>query len=209
MMKIKIEIPKEFEEHFKRDKFEDSLNRLYADVHLLAGNYERELAEMLIKAFKESKPVYDIDNAVEKSEAIGRLELLFSDSTSENYPFTDEFGEAVRIAIKALSNTSGYSKAENDYYVQSEKDRQSSYDCGHETGYREAINDFVNAANEICKTHGLGVDRNAKEFLYAHEDRTWHSLFDDVAKQLIDNCCKKEAPDLAEDERPLSRGRSR
>ena len=78
-----------------------------------------------------------------------------------------------------------------------------------ETGYREAINDFVNAANEICKTHGLGVDRNAKEFLYAHEDRTWHSLFDDVAKQLIDNCCKKEAPDLAEDERPVSRGRSR
>ena len=67
-MRIEIEIPKEFEEHFNHDRFEDSLNRLYADVHLLAGKYERELAEMLIKAFKESKPAYDIDNVVEELE---------------------------------------------------------------------------------------------------------------------------------------------
>ena len=67
-MRIEIEIPKEFEEHFNQDKFEDSLNRLYADVHLLAGNYERELAEMLIKAFRESKPAYDIDKVVKEFE---------------------------------------------------------------------------------------------------------------------------------------------
>ena len=64
-MRIEIEIPKEFEQHFNHDRFEDSLSRLYADVHLLAGNYERELAEMLIKAFGESKPAYSIDEAIE------------------------------------------------------------------------------------------------------------------------------------------------
>ena len=69
-MRIEIEIPKEFEKHFNQDKFEDSLNRLYADVHLLAGKYERELAEMLIKAFRESKPAYDIDKVVEEFDKI-------------------------------------------------------------------------------------------------------------------------------------------
>ena len=31
-MKIEIEIPKEFEEHFKQDKFKDSLERIMADM---------------------------------------------------------------------------------------------------------------------------------------------------------------------------------
>lgn len=53
-MKLIIEIPKEFEEHFRRDKFEDSLHRLSADVHLIAGNYEQETAIMLINAFKDA-----------------------------------------------------------------------------------------------------------------------------------------------------------
>ena len=67
-MKIEIEIPKEFEEHFNRDKFEDALQRLSADAHLIADNYEKETAIMLIKAFKESKPAYDVDKVVEELE---------------------------------------------------------------------------------------------------------------------------------------------
>lgn len=54
-MKIEIEIPKEFEEHFNQDRFEDALQRLSADAHLIAGNYEQETAIMLIKAFKDGK----------------------------------------------------------------------------------------------------------------------------------------------------------
>lgn len=65
-MRIEIEIPKEFEEHFKQDKFEDSLERLNTDAHLIAGNYERETVTMLIKAFKESKPAYDIESIIEE-----------------------------------------------------------------------------------------------------------------------------------------------
>lgn len=57
-MKLIIEIPKKFEEHFRRDKFEDSLHRLSADAHLIAGNYEQETAIMLINAFKDAKEVY-------------------------------------------------------------------------------------------------------------------------------------------------------
>lgn len=65
-MKIEIDIPKEFEEHFMLDKFEDSLHRLSADAHLIAGNYEQETAIMLIKAFKESKTAYDVDKVVKQ-----------------------------------------------------------------------------------------------------------------------------------------------
>lgn len=54
-MKIEIEIPKEFEEHFNQDRFEDTLHRLSADAHLIAGNYEQETAIMLIKALKDGK----------------------------------------------------------------------------------------------------------------------------------------------------------
>ena len=58
-MKLIIEIPKEFEKHFNRDKFEDSLNRLKGDAgtFCLAGRYEIELCEMLIEAFKEAEVV--------------------------------------------------------------------------------------------------------------------------------------------------------
>ena len=53
-MKITIEIPKEFESHYIKDAFKDSLERLKADANCLAGNYEIELCDMLIKAFEET-----------------------------------------------------------------------------------------------------------------------------------------------------------
>lgn len=56
-MKLLIDIPKEFEQHFQTDGFEDSLHRLSADAHLLAGNYERETAVMLIEAFASAVPI--------------------------------------------------------------------------------------------------------------------------------------------------------
>lgn len=55
-MKITIEIPKEFEEHFINDRFEDSLKRIDADIRFrgfLSGLYEVELIEMLRTAFSK------------------------------------------------------------------------------------------------------------------------------------------------------------
>lgn len=56
-MKITIELPKEFEEHFRRDRFEDSLKRLKGDAgtFCLAGRYEMELCDMLTAAFKNAE----------------------------------------------------------------------------------------------------------------------------------------------------------
>lgn len=55
-MKVVLEIPKEFENHFKQDKFSESFLRISGDIKhkeiCLAGNYERELIDMLETAFQ-------------------------------------------------------------------------------------------------------------------------------------------------------------
>lgn len=56
-MKVTIDIPKEYEKHFKKDRFKDSLQRLKADAgtYCMAGKYEIELCEMLIAAFANAE----------------------------------------------------------------------------------------------------------------------------------------------------------
>lgn len=56
-MKIEIEIPKEFEVDYNADKFEDFFMRVMNDIDWngnLCGNYEKETAEMFVKAFQNS-----------------------------------------------------------------------------------------------------------------------------------------------------------
>ena len=65
MMEIVIKIPKEFEEHFKSDRFEDSLQRVRFDIHksiisnkkVLSGKYEIETLDMLTEAFLNGTPL--------------------------------------------------------------------------------------------------------------------------------------------------------
>ena len=58
-MKLLIEIPKEFEEHFNNDRFNDSLKRIHTDIQYhgnpLSGLYERELIEMLRNAMTKAE----------------------------------------------------------------------------------------------------------------------------------------------------------
>lgn len=64
-MQITINIPKEFENHFNSDKFEDSLQRVRFDIHkaiiakkdILSGNYEIETLDMLTEAFLKGTPL--------------------------------------------------------------------------------------------------------------------------------------------------------
>lgn len=45
---------------------------------------------------------------MDEQSAISRLNLLFSDVTNEDYPFTEVFAEAVAVAIKALEEVKEY-----------------------------------------------------------------------------------------------------
>lgn len=57
-MKIVIDIPEEFENHFNSDRFEDSLARVASDIEsfgfVLAGRYEQETITMLRKTLKNA-----------------------------------------------------------------------------------------------------------------------------------------------------------
>jgi len=55
-VKITIDIPREYERDFIADKFKDFFSRVITDIDCsgLCGNYEKEIAEMFIKAFDEA-----------------------------------------------------------------------------------------------------------------------------------------------------------
>ena len=108
-MRIEIDIPKEFEEHFKQDKFKDSLERIMADIWhsleigncLCAGNYEYETIKMLEEALENSKSAYSVDKVVEELYEKRTEILLSNDYECEiiNYCI-DNFDNAIEI-VKA------------------------------------------------------------------------------------------------------------
>ena len=60
-MKVIIDIPNDFTGDYIADKFKDFFSRVIADIDCkgLCGNYEKEIAEMFIKAFEESECEYE------------------------------------------------------------------------------------------------------------------------------------------------------
>lgn len=62
-MTIQLEITKEFVCDYTRDRFDEFFGRVFGDVErtgVLCGRYEREIIEMMKKAFKESTVVNEV-----------------------------------------------------------------------------------------------------------------------------------------------------
>lgn len=104
-MRIEIEIPKEFEEHFNQDKFKDSFERIMADIkhslegiNVCAGRYEYEIIEMLQKAFENSRKAYDIDNIISQLGDYGNEEIDYY----RNTPYENCIRECVSKAIEIV-----------------------------------------------------------------------------------------------------------
>ncbi len=66
-MKILIDITDAFEVDYNTDRFAEFFQRCLADMNTYCGNYEFETAEMMEKAFAESK-IYDPEKVVEQLE---------------------------------------------------------------------------------------------------------------------------------------------
>ena len=62
-MKVLLDIPAEFEVDYHTDRFRDFFERAVADMDIMCGTYERETADVLAKAFEESR-AYDPDKVV-------------------------------------------------------------------------------------------------------------------------------------------------
>lgn len=56
-MIIQLEIPKEFAKDYANNRFDDFFRRVYVDIDNegMCGNYEGETAQMMARAFKESR----------------------------------------------------------------------------------------------------------------------------------------------------------
>ena len=56
MVKLIIDVPREYEQDFIADKFKDFFSRVIADINCdgICGNYEKEIAEMFLNAFNNA-----------------------------------------------------------------------------------------------------------------------------------------------------------
>ena len=105
-MRIEIDIPKAFEEHFKQDKFKDSFERTMADIKhslengdcLCAGRYEYETIEMLEEALENSKSAYDVDKVISQLGDYGNEEIDYYRDT----PYANCIRECVDKAIEIV-----------------------------------------------------------------------------------------------------------
>ena len=83
-MRIEIDIPKEFEGDYNANKFKDFFGRVIADATNndgCCGLYELETAEMLRKAFAESKLAYDVEAVIKE---LGKDEICSRCLNSHN-----------------------------------------------------------------------------------------------------------------------------
>lgn len=110
-MRIEIEIPKEFEEHFNQDKFKDSFERIMTDIEhfqhsskngywLCAGRYELETIEMLQRAFENSKQAYPVEKVVDELE-----------EAKGNVPVNRLLDDIIKEKPKELGQLIAYDKA--------------------------------------------------------------------------------------------------
>lgn len=82
-MRIIIDIPEEFESYYKGDMFKDFFSRVLCDIQdgTMCGNYEKETAEMFLKAFDESIPM---DKIVEQLKSLSNAEADYYYASSND-----------------------------------------------------------------------------------------------------------------------------
>lgn len=142
-MQIIIDIPKEFERDFTKDKFKDFFERVIADLNhgsILCGRYEKETLEMLEKAFINGK---ELENSSisqetalnirldERSKIISQLKNL-----ADLVPVNRVLDDIVNDYPKELGQLIAYNKAidaieEDSRELQNNKSLFAPENCNH------------------------------------------------------------------------------
>lgn len=110
MMKLIIDIPKEFENDYNGDLFKDFFSRVLCDIQngTLCGNYEKEIAEMFLKAFDESNKI-DNNGWIACSERLPEIEADVMLSL-----------KSLDVYTGFMANTEGCFYVEGEGYVEAE-----------------------------------------------------------------------------------------
>ena len=92
-MKLLIEIPDEFINDYSNNKFADFFERVKVDMNTLCGNYERETADMFIRAFAESRESHAVNTNADRIRSFSDEELAeFIEQVSTDSMDTISFG---------------------------------------------------------------------------------------------------------------------
>ena len=97
-MKVVIDIPKDFTGDYIADKFKDFFSRVIADIDCngMCGRYEKEIAEMFLKAFDDSEELQP--TAYDVNTVVNQLELhSFSLGITELPAFYVKLSDAIKI----------------------------------------------------------------------------------------------------------------
>lgn len=116
-MKVVIDIPKGFEGDYIVDKFKDFFSRVIADIDCkgMCGRYEKEIAEMFLKAFDDSEEKISCNCNSRDNEPCCRCDSKVSENDDTKNKVT-----SLEIIVRMIDNKPyyeiKYKKVGEDYY---------------------------------------------------------------------------------------------
>lgn len=120
-MKVVIDIPKDFTGDYIADKFKDFFSRVIADIDCkgMCGRYEKEIAEMFLKAFDDSEEKISCNcqnnSNPRDNEPCCRCDSKFSENDDTKSKVTS-LETIVRMADNKPYYEIKYKKVGEDYY---------------------------------------------------------------------------------------------
>lgn len=110
------------------------------------NNFDLEHNKITIGEYDERfRAIVDEIRADERTKN-GKEQTLSDIHFQMEKPLSDKEIKSLQNAFGEIyerGKSDGYKKAENDYHTQTEKDRQSSYDCGYEKGKSDERRKFA------------------------------------------------------------------
>ena len=121
-MKVVIDIPKDFTGDYIADKFKDFFSRVITDVDcrgVMCGRYEKEIAEMFLKAFDDSEEKISC-NCQHNSNSRDNEPCCRCDSKVSENDDTKNKVTSLEIIVRMIDNKPyyeiKYKKVGEDYY---------------------------------------------------------------------------------------------
>lgn len=166
-MKVVIDIPNDFTGDYYADKFKDFFSRVIADIDCkgMCGRYEKEIAEMFLKAFDESIEVTNTCNCKHNSNPRDNEPCCRCDSRVSENDDTKNKVTSLEIIVRMIDNKPyyeiKYKKVSEDYYHVG----YSSFNIDNVLKWRDECFEFVNAKTTNADRIRNMSDEELTEFL--------------------------------------------
>lgn len=170
-MKVVIDVPKDFEGDYYADKFKDFFLRVITDIDCkgMCGRYEKEIAEMFLKAFDDSEEKTSC-NCQHNSNSRDNEPCCRCDSKVSENDDTKNKVTSLEIIVRMIDNKPyyeiEYKKVGEDYYHVG----YSSFNIDNVLKWRDECFELVGAkATNADRIRNMS-DEELAEFLIAFKN---------------------------------------